>query len=1448
MRSRISICRIEYSQYKINNDHNNNNNNNYHISMNIQRDHMFFACKYGFIGIVKYLHENSTEGCSHYAMFLHFNRTEGASKNAMEGVVQNGHLEVVKFYYMDEAAKMDTLKWSSSFISIVVKAAQPMLWTSHLAIITLKMSSLHFNRSEGCTDSVLEKNENPLEMATFLFNVRKEKCTAELLKGLSNYGHYDVVELVLPKLQGAKGNHSSSISSITNRLQYSTTTKPSDDDNSNNNNNENDKQQQKVVRTSDGVKVVASGSPNSEYLKRVLERRKQLVQKLNENKQKSSAVEGETVEEAVVVADGGEEVKKKKKKTTTTTIKSSSQLIDEFEQSIRSGGVSADKIKKIQLANNITTTTTTTNETKKKKKSSSSTTDKDQSSSSLTTSSSTPTFEVVDFEKEREKEKSIREADDKTFKYDYKALMNNNVETGEVLEDGDVVGEISEAEKDRIDLEFKKEFWAAQMTMRDSLNQDGGDFLVDETLYQDRMKDYRNLGSALVQRRMKQKRQEVEEREQKELEIIRKMEQDKTGKWSNLPHPSEYMDDDDMDGVGEKGQDDDEQLDDGGDRDGLPDMSRLKVKSNITLPKSYEDIMQEQRDDLEQDAVRLGDDEWEQKRRLKRIAFMSNKLAIKERQRQERMKRLGIDEDDMVEIDPEDYARYQAGEITEQELDQLARKHVSSRYVEDNEEESTTNIMDGEIIERQDDYNGEEEYDEEEESYDRKHYDYLRHWKIGSIQIPIQLKRKITQQLKGNSTAKLRADAAMLSDRLRNRTRSEVIDKETPFKVAPEEKPVINYGPGEALAYAAHRMPGVYSCTHRVFQEIADRIPNFQPKTMMDYGSGPGTVIWSARQIWGEEGTNSLQSIRAVEPSTFMTDIAKKMLEGSTDGIQWSQFLLQPNRHQMTSYGHIHEGLQSDLVVASYVLSELPDQESRRTLVADLWRHVKPSGMLVLLEPGTPIGFSLVREMRQMLLDLPTDRLTNEKTCQAQVVAPCPHSERCPMGHNSWCHFSQRVERPIFQKLAKGPKSTVSFEDEKYSYIAMSKMVGSTIPNQLVRQNDIYGPEESQPTKPWSRINEAPFKRGGHVTMDVCTPDADLKRMTIARSHGKQLYKEARKSFWSDAMVLDKNVVNWIISRNQMPQSEIDKLLNPETADTSLTLVKKDRVQFTMNKAEEELRDLIDETPGRRVDADLEKKKKAEKTKKQDEWMKDLSATDRKILEKLAKEGKFSSKADSLFNIDSSVDQSESVEDNDNDLEDNDGSRGGGKKKKRFDNDSMHRLDEKDQIQFEEDKKPKINKAMRQSASSQRELIQTLERQLEQQKVQNMQPSERKLYQRHKSQIEQSTKRSKPKSDMDRFVEEELNNKDNNGKKGQSSNTKDQLDFTKEIERSNANIKKIVERTDKRNIMQQMMTNMVGGFQGMGMNTKNNRKEVIQSVLSNRSTTTTKPPNPKNNK
>jgi ribosomal protein RSM22 (predicted rRNA methylase) len=173
-----------------------------------------------------------------------------------------------------------------------------------------------------------------------------------------------------------------------------------------------------------------------------------------------------------------------------------------------------------------------------------------------------------------------------------------------------------------------------------------------------------------------------------------------------------------------------------------------------------------------------------------------------------------------------------------------------------------------------------------------------------------------------------------------------------------------------------------------------------------------------------------------------------------------------------------------DLVVAAYVLNELPD-ERRAEVVDGLW--ARATTCLVLLEPGTPAGFARIREARRRLI-----------AAGATVLAPCPHDLPCPMPDDDWCHFAQRINRTRLHRQAKG--GTLSYEDEKFSYVAASRHAGTPIAARILRHPQILP---------------------GRVERELCTPTG-LRHAVVTRSRDKVAFRQARDRHWGDALATDE--------------------------------------------------------------------------------------------------------------------------------------------------------------------------------------------------------------------------------------------------------------------------------------------------------------------------------------
>ena len=68
----------------------------------------------------------------------------------------------------------------------------------------------------------------------------------------------------------------------------------------------------------------------------------------------------------------------------------------------------------------------------------------------------------------------------------------------------------------------------------------------------------------------------------------------------------------------------------------------------------------------------------------------------------------------------------------------------------------------------------------------------------------------------------------------------------------------------------------------------------------------------------------------------------------------------------------------------------------------------------------------------------------------AHVAAPCPHDGKCPLQPPDWCHFTQRLPRSRAHKQIK--EADVPFEDEKFSYVALTRSPIARRPARVLAQ------------------------------------------------------------------------------------------------------------------------------------------------------------------------------------------------------------------------------------------------------------------------------------------------------------------------------------------------------------------------------------------------------------
>ena len=365
------------------------------------------------------------------------------------------------------------------------------------------------------------------------------------------------------------------------------------------------------------------------------------------------------------------------------------------------------------------------------------------------------------------------------------------------------------------------------------------------------------------------------------------------------------------------------------------------------------------------------------------------------------------------------------------------------------------------------------------------------------MQLPPALRRAIDEELSTHDPARLRAAAARLSQCYRQGA-GEAVQQTmgAPPSAAPplarlrlesripqpgnRSKSVDGSAPAAALAndldraaYLAVRMPATFAAVVAAFgwtREVCDN-EYLGIHTMLDLGSGPGTALWAAAQLFP-----TLDSATAIERDPHLIEIAKHLAARSDDdAVRNTQWLR----------GDLNTSLPTgawDLVVCSYALNELA--EARRTeFLRQAW--ARTAKLLVVVEPGTMAGFANILAARTLLL-----------ASGATLAAPCPNALACPMtGGNDWCHFAARIERTAAHRRLK--EATLGHEDEKFSYVAFSRL-----------------PLENESQTSPARIVRHPRIFSGYAQLTLCR-EGQLASATVTRSQ-KENWRRLKRLGWGD--------------------------------------------------------------------------------------------------------------------------------------------------------------------------------------------------------------------------------------------------------------------------------------------------------------------------------------------
>jgi SAM-dependent methyltransferase len=190
--------------------------------------------------------------------------------------------------------------------------------------------------------------------------------------------------------------------------------------------------------------------------------------------------------------------------------------------------------------------------------------------------------------------------------------------------------------------------------------------------------------------------------------------------------------------------------------------------------------------------------------------------------------------------------------------------------------------------------------------------------------------------------------------------------------------PVLAYGPEETMAYGHYFFPSRYAIQRRICSELKKIVPNFQPKTVLDFGCGPGTGYAAAASVWNpppprrkdetdkefvtkhekkrpfelpqnekSPSTNDHFTHRPAGPikryigvdlSRSMLDAAKIMTEGGTG----TDFIFFDRLTDVVKLANT-KGDRYDLVLCAFTLGELTTDPARRAATQLLFELVGQS-------------------------------------------------------------------------------------------------------------------------------------------------------------------------------------------------------------------------------------------------------------------------------------------------------------------------------------------------------------------------------------------------------------------------------------------------------------------------------------------------------------------------
>ncbi|KAK1975532.1 mitochondrial small ribosomal subunit Rsm22-domain-containing protein [Colletotrichum cereale] len=410
----------------------------------------------------------------------------------------------------------------------------------------------------------------------------------------------------------------------------------------------------------------------------------------------------------------------------------------------------------------------------------------------------------------------------------------------------------------------------------------------------------------------------------------------------------------------------------------------------------------------------------------------------------------------------------------------------------------------------------------------------------------------------------------------------------------------------EADAFVSSFLPPAYASSMGTLVEVRKRLGTDWLRKLFEKPGGPrvldvgaggaGLLAWQdiTRAEW--EAMRSRGEAEAKKPPGKQSVVvgAEKLRSRVSKFLHNTTFLPRlpdyvhsvDNAHLQLDANEVPQPRKMyDVIIASHLLLPVKEGHRRKAILNNVWSLLNPDGgVLIVLEKGQPRGFEAVADVRERLLGEFLIPPGGENVTQGEernpayervkepgmIVAPCTNHRGCPMYHTAgkstgrkdFCHFSQRFVRPPFLQKIMGATQR-NHDDVLFSYVAIQRGVAAKegpLAGEEATRRAFEGFEQSETAPDMLSLPRQilpPIKRRGHVTLDVCTPNAQIERWTVPKSFSKQAYHDARKARWGDLWALGAKTRNHRGVRLGRPEALDDGGVRAQRAKAAMSKKKK---------------------------------------------------------------------------------------------------------------------------------------------------------------------------------------------------------------------------------------------------------------------------------------------------